>query len=318
MRVLYPSLEPYAIHWLEVEGHRVYCEECGYPEGIPVVFLHGGPGSGCKPDHRRFFDPARYRIVLIDQRGCGRSEPLGEIRANDTLRLIEDLEAIRTRLKIHRWLLFGGSWGATLALVYAQQHPERVLGLILRGVFLARQMDLDWFIKDGARRVYPDYWHQLIKSLPVSSWSDLIEGMYRGVTGHNEALQHRIVEAWSRWSAAVTLGTKFDPKTLPPPHELLAKTKIELHYAANRYFLRENQILQNCQRIRTLPCTIIHGRWDLVCPTESAFSLRRKLPGARLKILEHSGHLADSEEMIDALVEATDQFAEQIGWGKSA
>ncbi len=312
MKTLYPPLEPYAVHWLEADGHRVYYEECGNPEGIPVLFLHGGPGSGCKPDHRRFFNPNCYRIVLVDQRGCGRSEPLGEIRANDTSKLVEDLEAIRVRLQIKRWLLFGGSWGATLALVCAQKHPDRALGLILRGVFLARQMDLDWFVKDGVRRIYPDYWHQLIKSLPVSSWSDLIEGMYRAVIGHNEALQLRVVEAWNRWSAAVTLGDRFDPEALPPPEELLPKTKIELHYAAHRYFLDDYQILQHCQPIRTLPCVIIHGRWDLVCPLEAAFSLRRKLPGARLKILEHSGHIAAGEEMIDALVEATDMMVEQL------
>ncbi len=312
MKALYPPLEPYAVHWLEADGHRIYYEECGQPEGLPVVFLHGGPGSGCRPEHRCFFDPKRYRIVLVDQRGCGRSEPLGELHHNDTWKLIEDLETIRTHLKINRWLLFGGSWGATLALVYAQRHPERVLGLILRGVFLARQMDLDWLVKDGARRIYPDYWHQLIKSLPVSSWSDLIDGMYRAVIGHNEALQLRVVEAWNRWSAAVTLGVRFDPNALPDPGELLAKTKIELHYAAHRYFLEENQILQACQRIRTLPCSIIHGRWDLLCPVEAAFSLRRRLPGAKLRILEHSGHIAAGEEMIDALVDATDRMAEQL------
>lgn len=312
MKALYPPLEPYAVYWLEADGHRIYYEECGRPEGVPVVFLHGGPGSGCRPEHRCFFDPKRYRIILVDQRGCGRSEPLGELRHNDTWKLVEDLETIRTHLQINRWLLFGGSWGATLALLYAQRYPERVFGLILRGVFLARQMDLDWFVKDGVRRIYPDYWHQLIKSLPVSSWSDLIDGMYRAVIGHNEALQLRVVEAWNRWSAAVTLGVKFDPSTLPDPGELLAKTKIELHYAAHRYFLEENQILPACQRIRTLPCTIIHGRWDLLCPVEAAFSLRRRLPGARLRILEHSGHLAAGEEMIDALVDATDRMAEQL------
>lgn len=312
MKALYPPLEPYAVHWLEADDHRIYYEECGDPAGIPVVFLHGGPGSGCRPEHRCFFDPKRYHIILVDQRGCGRSEPSGELRHNDTWKLVEDLEAIRMQLKINRWLLFGGSWGATLALVYAQRHPERVFGLILRGVFLARRMDLDWFVKDGVRRIYPDYWHQLLKSLPVSSWSDLIDGMYRAVIGHNEALQLRVVEAWNRWSAAVILGKQFDPNALPAPEALLAKTRIELHYAAHRYFLEENQLLQGCPRIRTLPCTIIHGRWDLLCPVEAAFSLRRRLPGARLRILEHSGHLATGEEMIDALVDATDQMAEQL------
>ncbi|WP_022949008.1 prolyl aminopeptidase [Methylohalobius crimeensis] len=312
MKTLYPPLEPYAVHQLEADGHRIYYEECGHPEGIPVLFLHGGPGSGCRPDHRRFFDPKHYRVILLDQRGCGRSEPVGELRHNDTWKLVEDLETVRARLRINRWLLFGGSWGAALALLYAQQHPERSLGLILRGLFLARQMDLDWFVRDGARRIYPDYWHQLVKSLPVSGWNDLIEGMYKAVTGHNEALQLRVVEAWNRWGAAVTLGADFDPDALQDPELLLPKTKIELHYAAHRYFVEENQILRDCHRIRTLPCIILHGRQDLVCPVETAFSLRRRLPGARLRILAHAGHIAAGEEMIDALVDATDQMAEQL------
>lgn len=312
MKSLFPPIEPYHTFYLETEGHRIYCEECGNPEGLPVLFLHGGPGSGCTADHRRFFDPQRYRVILVDQRGAGRSEPAGELRHNDTWKLLDDLEEIRKSLMINRWLLFGGSWGAALALLYAQKHPQRVLGMILRGVFLARRYDLDWFIKDGARRIYPDRWHELVTSLPLSGWNDVVQGMYKAVTGSNEALQQRVVLAWSRWSSAVTLGTAFAAESLAGPADLLPKVKIELHYASHQYFLQENQILQDCARIRALPCEIIHGRGDLVCPVESAFTLKRHLPGAELKILERSGHIAAGEEMIDALVSATCRMAERL------
>jgi len=312
MKSLYPSIDPYATHWLEADGHRIYYEECGNPDGLPVLFLHGGPGSGCRPDHRRFFDPARYRIVLVDQRGSGRSEPQGELRANDTWKLLEDLEAIRRRLGIARWLVSGGSWGAALALLYAQKYPERVLGLILRGVFLARPYDLDWFVRDGVKRIYPDHWHALVSSLPVSGWNDLIQGMYKAVTGGNEALQHRVAGAWTRWSSAVTLGRDFDPQALPGPEAVLPKVRIELHYAAHRYFLDDNRILHDCRHIRHIPAVIVHGRWDLVCPLEAAFVLKRYLPGAELKVLENAGHIAAGEEMIDALVDAADRFADRL------
>ncbi|HEB78089.1 MAG TPA: prolyl aminopeptidase [Methylothermaceae bacterium] len=312
MKMLYPPIEPHARHWIEADGHRIYYEECGNPEGLPVLFLHGGPGSGCRPEHRRFFDPQRYRIILMDQRGSGRSEPQGEIRDNDTWKLLEDIEAIRLRLGVNRWLLFGGSWGGALALLYAQHHPERVLGMILRGVFLARRYDLDWFVRDGVRRIYPDHWHALVTSLPVSGWNDMIQGMYKAVTGGNEALQRRVVVAWSRWSDAVTLGRDFPPDRSYDPEALLPKVKIELHYAAHQYFLKDNQILEGCRKIRAIPCVLVHGRWDLVCPLEAAFTLHRHLPGAQLQVLEHSGHIARGEEMVDALVKAADRMAERL------
>ncbi len=312
MNILYSPIEPFHTFQLQADDHRIFCEQSGSPEGLPVLFLHGGPGSGCRPDHRRFFDPGRYRIILIDQRGAGRSEPVGELRHNDTWKLLEDLETLRKTLRINRWVLFGGSWGAALALLYAQQHPERVMGMVLRGVFLARQYDLDWFIRDGVRRIYPDRWHELVTSLPVTGWNDVVQGMYKAVTGSNEALQHRVALAWNRWSSAVTLGRGFDPDARPDLEEILPKVKIELHYAASRYFLQENQILQNCSRIRAVPCVIIHGRGDLVCPVESAFTLKRHLPGAELKILENAGHIAAGEEMIHALVDACDRMADRL------
>ncbi len=312
MKTLYPPIEPFHTFHLQAGDHRIYCEQSGSPEGLPVMFLHGGPGSGCKPDHRRFFDPGRYRIVLMDQRGAGRSEPLGELRHNDTWKLLGDLESLRKALGINRWVLFGGSWGAALALLYAQKHPERVLGMILRGVFLARQYDLDWFVQDGVRRIYPDRWHELVTSLPVTGWNDVVQGMYKAVIGSNEALRNRVALAWNRWGGAVTLGRAFDPEAAPDPAEILPKARIELHYAAHRYFLRENQILRNCPLIRAIPCTLVHGRRDLVCPVESAFTLKRHLPGAKLKILENAGHIAAGEEMIDALVTSADEMAERL------
>lgn len=312
MKSLYPPIDPYASHWLEADGHHIYFEECGNPEGLPVVYLHGGPGSGCQEEHRRFFDPEVFRVILVDQRGSGRSQPAGELRENTTWKLIEDLEAIRQRLGIARWALMGGSWGATLALLYAQEHPVRVLGFIVRGTFLARQRDLDWFINDGVRRIYPDYWHDLLQSLPIAGWKDIVQSMYQIVTGGNEVLQRRVASAWNTWSTAVTLGPDFDPQSLPDPATLLPKTRIELHYAVNRYFLEDDQILLNCQRIRILPGIIIHGRQDLVCPAEAAFALRRRLPGAELRILERTGHIAAGDEMIDALVEATERLARRL------
>ncbi len=311
VKPLYPEIEPYATHWLEADGHRIYFEECGNPKGLPVIYLHGGPGSGCQPDHRRLFDPEMYRIILVDQRGAGRSQPAGHLKENTTWKLVDDLEAIRQRLKVPRWIILSGSWGAALALAYAQTYPIRVMGMILRGTFLARQRDLEWFVGDGVRRIYPDYWNDLIHSLPVGGWNDFIQSMYKILTGHNETLQMRVAAAWHKWSTVVTLGVEA-AESQADPVALLPKTKIELHYAAHQYFLEEDQLLRHCDRIRTLPCIIIHGRRDLVCPVESAYALRRRLPGAELQILEHSGHIAAGEEMIDALVQATERMAERL------
>lgn len=315
MKELFPPIEPYAVHQLDVGGgHQLYVEECGNPEGIPAVFLHGGPGGGCKIYHRSFFDPGKYRAILFDQRGCGRSKPLGLLEHNTTGHLLADLETVRARLGVERWLLFGGSWGATLALLYAQSHPERVSGMILRGIFLARQKDLDWYIKDGVNRIYPERWTELLESLHGAGGDDLIATLRALLNGRDELAQRRIAKAWSIWGGQVALGDDFKPsqQDCHVTAETLHQARIELHYGFHRYFLEENQVLRNCRKIPQMPVSLIHGRRDLVCPVESAFTLRQALPFADLNILPKAGHIAGGADMIDALVDAAEAMAERL------
>jgi proline iminopeptidase len=315
MKKLYPDLEPYAIHRHQRDSHRIHVEECGNPNGIPVLFLHGGPGSGCKPYHRCFFDPSRYRIILLDQRGAGRSMPQGELSHNATADLLRDLKYLLQPLDVGRWLLFGGSWGATLALLYAQKHPAKVAGLILRGTFLGRRRDLDWFVgEDGVRRLYPEQWEHLLAVLSEEDRADPLAALYRCVTGSDELARRRTAREWGLWSSQVILGEEFDPAKLNEhvSGEIVNQARIELHYAVNRYFIEENAILDGCSRIAHVPTIIIHGRRDLVCPVESAWSLHRRLPESELRILPQAGHIAAGEAMIDALVEATDAMADRL------
>lgn len=313
MKTLYAVAAPYAVHRIETDhGHRLHVEECGNPRGLPVLFLHGGPGSGCRPHHRGFFDPERYRAILPDQRGAGRSTPLGRLEGNTTTHLLRDLETIRKELGIERWLLFGGSWGATLALLYAQAHPDRCLGLILRGTFLARAQDIGWFVGHGANRIYPEAWQQFLDFLPADEREAPIAYLYNELTGTDELAQRRAARAWLRWGDVVTLGNAFAPAVADNhiPQEQVNKARIELHYANHDYFLRSNQILDGCRTIAHLPCTLVHGRSDLVCPPEAAHSLHQALPGSVLHIVPGGGHIAEGDAMIDALVDAVDRFAE--------
>jgi proline iminopeptidase len=311
MKSLYPEIEPHSIFFLKTGSpHEVYVEESGNPDGIPVIFLHGGPCSGTKPDHRRFFNPDNYRIILFDQRGCGFSKPFGELEANTTQHLCADMERIRQQLKISQWLLFGGSWGGTLALLYAQQFPKRVSGMILRGVFLARQQDLNWFIKDGVRLIYPEQWLRLFESVPERG-ENLVQSLYNAVTGDDEITQRRVAREWAAWNGQVALGNDFQPMTAGThvTETMVKQARMELHYANHRYFIEENQILAGCKNISDISTVIIHGRKDLVCPIESAVRLYQALPGAEYIILPEAGHVAQGTQMIDALVSATDQFA---------
>ncbi|CAI8973764.1 prolyl aminopeptidase [Methylocaldum szegediense] len=312
MRILYPEIEPYAVHRFKRNKHRVYVEECGNSSGVPVLFLHGGPGSGCKAYHRSFFNPETYRIILVDQRGAGRSVPHGEIVGNTTADLIRDLDYIRRELRIDRWLLFGGSWGATLALLYAQRHPTKVAGLVLRAAFLARQRDLDWFVGSGVDRIYPEQWEQFMDNIPEPDRDHPLPYLYSCLTGDDEVAQRRAARTWALWSGQVILGSEFAPSELNGhvSSEALNKARIELHYAVNRYFIPENAVLDQCERIRHLPAILIHGRRDLVCPVESSFSLRKRLPKSELRVLPNAGHIAAGEDMIDALVGAADEMAE--------
>ncbi|QSA98334.1 prolyl aminopeptidase [Methylococcus sp. EFPC2] len=315
MKTLYPAIEPYAVHHLDTEdGHRVYFEEAGNPKGLPVVYLHGGPGSGCKSFHRSFFDPARYRVILLDQRGAGRSAPAGGLENNTTAHLLADLEAIRSRLGLDRWLVFGGSWGAALGLLYAQAHPDAVSGLILRGTFLARQRDLEWFVKDGVSRIYPDYWDEFLSQFPPALRDDPLTALHRTLIGEDELARLRAAKAWILWSARVSHLEVFNPSDLDrqAPTALAQQARIEAHYAAHSYFIDENQILDNLRKLPQVPTVILHGRRDLVCPIESAYLLHRNLSGSELRLLPDAGHLPVGDAMIDALVGATDEMADRL------
>lgn len=313
MKTLYPEIDPFHTFYLETGTvHQVYVEQCGNPKGFPVIFLHGGPCSGCRPDHRCFFNPDYYHIILLDQRGCGRSLPFGELQGNSTQDLIDDLERIRQQLQIEQWLLFGGSWGGALALLYAQQHRQRVAGMIIRGVFLARQKDLDWFVKDGAGRIYPELWQNLVNSIPESGRDDLITGLCDTVFGTDEVAKRRMTRAWMVWGGQTALGDDYqaDNEPLHITEKMVQQVQMEMHYTRNRYNVSDNQILDNCSVLQDIPTVIIHGRNDLVCPLEAGYSLSNALPAAEYIVLPNVGHVAHSKEMIDALVSATDRMLE--------
>lgn len=315
MNTLYPEISPFKSFFLETSSqHRLYVEQAGNPNGIPVIFLHGGPCSGCKPEHRCFFDPARYHIILMDQRGCGRSLPFGELQQNNTQAIISDLEQLRDLLNIAQWLLFGGSWGAALALLYAQTYPERVNGLVLRGVFLARQQDLDWFMQAGVNKIYPEVWQQLADCVAPCQHEQLINDLHTAIMDGDSNLQQRIVSAWAAWGAQVALAQAYQAPAETPlmTEQSLKQTQMEIEYAYRSYFLSENQLIDNCHKIQHIPTLIIHGRYDLVCPIEAAITLKQALPQAEINVLPNAGHIAQGEEMIDALISATELMADRL------
>jgi len=311
-KTLYPSIEPFAMQWFKTgDGHEVYVEQVGNPEGVPVIFLHGGPGSSCKDHHRCFFNPEKYHIILMDQRGAGRSRPLAALEDNTTAHLIADMEMIRQDLGINQWLLFGGSWGATLALLYAQAHTDKVLGLIIRGTFLARSCDAEWFLKEGVNRLYPEAWQRFIEAIPEGERNDLVSAYHRRLVSTDQHVRQEAGREWDMWGGAVVLGEEFNADELSGdvPESAIAQASIETHYAKNGYFIAEGEILKNASRLANTPLTIIHGRLDYMCPIESSFSLSRILPQAKFIDLAHSNHLAHGDEMIGALVSATDAFS---------
>jgi proline iminopeptidase len=311
MNTLYPEITPFHSFFLTTtSNHRVYVEQSGNPAGIPVIFLHGGPCSGTKPDHRRFFNPERYQIILMDQRGCGLSTPFGELQHNTTQDLIADMEQIRQQLGIQQWLLFGGSWGGTLALLYAQQYPQTVSAMILRGVFLARQADMDWFLHpdNGVSRIYPQRWQALQVCL-ADSVENVLTRLCERVFGDNRALAEQAAQQWQAWGGQVALGNDFQYSEQPVSERDLLQVQMELNYAKQRYFIDENQILENCGILQAIPTIIIHGQQDLTCPLEAGWRLHQALPQAEYVVLPNSGHIAKGDEMIDALVSATDKMA---------
>lgn len=315
MQGLFPDIEPYVRHSIDVDTtHKLYVEECGNPDGIPVVFLHGGPGAGCEPFQRRFFDPTRYRIVLFDQRGCGQSTPHAELAGNTTQHLVADIEQLREHLNIDRWLVFGGSWGSTLGLVYAETHPERVLGLVLRGIFLCRPRDIHWFYQEGASFLFPDFWQDYLAPIPESERNDLVNAYYTRLTGADEITRMAAAKAWSLWEArtATLLPRQAVIDHFAKPFTALSLARIECHYFTHNSFLQPNQIIEQAGRLHEIPGVIVHGRYDVVCPVEQAFALHAAWPQARLEVIADAGHSATERGTIDALVRATDEFAERL------
>jgi proline iminopeptidase len=315
MRQFYPAIRPYASHRLDVgDGHSLYVEECGIQEGVPVLFVHGGPGAGCSEQDRRFFDPEKYRIILVDQRGAGRSRPHAELGANTTRHLLADLERVREHLHVERWLLFGGSWGSTLALLYAEAFPTRVLGLVLRGVFLCRKTDIDWFYRHGASTVFPDYWQDFIGQIPAEERGDLLHAYHRRLTGDNEIIRMAAAKAWALWEARCATH---DPSAqvvarFGSPQVALAMARIEAHYFVHDAFIREGQICAEAHRLADIPTVIVHGRYDMVCPLDQAFALRQAMPHAELEIIRDAGHASSEPGTLDALIRATDRFAREL------
>ena len=313
--MLYPEIKAYARHRLPVESpHEIYVEESGDPEGVPVLFVHGGPGAGCDPRNRCFFDPERYRIILFDQRGAGQSTPHAELSQNTTQSLIDDIERIRIHLGIERWILFGGSWGSTLSLLYTQQQPERVMALILRGVFLARQVDVSWLFQAGASRLFPDYWEDYVRPVAVSERADLVAAYYQLLTGDNEVARMAAAKAWAGWEArCATLRPNLEiVEHFVDPHIALALARIEAHYFVNHSFIRENQIIEDVAKLEGIPGTIVHGRYDTVCPLDNAYELHRHWKESELHIVRDAGHAASEPGITDALIRATRRMAERF------
>jgi len=313
LRDLYPDIQPFDSGTLKLDGrHVMYYEQCGNPKGKPVVMLHGGPGGGCSDRMRRFHDPAKYRIVLFDQRGSGRSTPHADLVDNTTWHLVADIETLRKQLGIERWQVFGGSWGSTLALAYAEKHPERVTELVLRGIFMLRRWELEWFYQEGASRLFPDVWEQYVAAIPPVERFDMMSAYHRRLTSTDEATQLAAARAWSVWEGATSF-LRMDPEFIHGHDEAqfaLAFARIENHYFVNGGFFEvEDQLLRDAHRIGAIPGVIVHGRYDVVCPIANAWDLKQAWPKAELVISPTSGHSAFEPENIDALVRATDKFA---------
>ena len=309
---LYPAIEPYESGHLDVgDGHHVYYERCGKRGGKPVVFLHGGPGGGCSPEHRRLFDPARYDVLLFDQRGCGRSTPFASLEANTTWTLVADIERLRERIGAARWQVFGGSWGSTLALAYAQTHPERVSELILRGVYTVTQAELDWYYKFGVSEMFPDKWERFLAPIPKAERGDLVAAYRRRLTGDDPVAQIEAAKAWSLWEGeTITLlpsaetSASFGDGTFA-----LAFARIENHFFTHKCWLEEGQLLRDAHRLRGIPGVIIHGRYDMPCPLRYAWALHKAWPEAEFHIVEGAGHAYSEPGILQKLVAATDKFA---------
>jgi proline iminopeptidase len=309
---LYPPIEPFDSGYLAVgDGHEIYYEQSGNPRGKPAVFVHGGPGAGGDANARRFFDPAGYRIVVFDQRGAGRSLPHASLVANTTWHLVADMEFLRQHLKIERWLVFGGSWGSTLALAYAETHPGAVTELVLRGIFLLRRAELHWFYQHGASMVFPELWQEFLAPIPPAERRDLLAAYHRRLTGADTEAQLAAARAWSIWEGATSSlwPNPARASQFGAPQFALALARIEAHYFVNRgFFTDENQLLAGAEAIRGIPAVIVHGRYDMVCPIDTAFRLHQRWPEADLRVVLDAGHSAYEPGITAELVTATDRF----------
>ena len=314
MRELYPPRQPYNEGELKVSDlHTIHFEESGNPEGKPIVLLHGGPGGGCPPFYRQYFDPEKWRLVMFDQRGCGQSKPHAELQENTTWDLVNDIEKLREYLNIHQWVVFGGSWGSTLSLAYSQTHPDRCKGLILRGIFMLRQKEIRWFYQEGASYIFPDAWEEYVKPIPINERDDLVTAYYQRLTSPDAQIRLEAARAWSIWEGSTSrlfpdldLKQKFGIDAFAE-----AFARIECHYFINKGFIDpEDKLLLNIDRIRKIPAVIVQGRYDVVCPMMSAWELHRAWPEAEFIVVADAGHSMSEPGIRTCLIEATDKFAD--------
>lgn len=314
MKTLYPAIEPFHSGMLRVSTlHEIYYEQVGNPQGKPVVFLHGGPGGGINPEYRRYFDPQKWHITLFDQRGCGHSTPFAELRQNTTWDLVADIEQLRQQIGVAQWSVFGGSWGSTLALAYACTHPEACLDLFLRGIFMLRRKEIDWFYQEGCSKLFPDLWQHYLAPIPASERHDLLTAYYRRLISNDIKVRRRAARAWAVWEGS-TSRLHFDPRAAAAfgeDHFAEAFARIESHYFINRGFLPEDgYLLQQARRIRHLRTVIVHGRYDVICPLENAWDLYQALPEADFHIIEDAGHALSEPGIRSCLIEYTDRWAD--------
>ena len=316
MKTFYPQILAKREFFLQVSSkHRLWAAEFGNSDGLPVVFLHGGPGSGCEDYHARFFDPKRYRIILFDQRGAGRSTPPACIEENTTQDLVNDIEQLRKHLGIDQWIVFGGSWGSTLGLTYAEAYPQNVLGLILRGIFLCRPQDIDWFYQQGASAIFPEYWQDYLRVIPKEERGNMLQAYYRRLTCDDKQVQLQVAREWSLWEGRTST---LQPKQkviehFGNDHVALSLARIECHYFVHDSFLQPNQLVRQANRLADIPGYIVHGRYDVVCPIEQAYTLHQGWPNATFFIAANSGHSATEPEIVDALISATNELADRLG-----
>ena len=315
MASLYPPIEPFDSGMLKVSDiHEIYYERVGNPDGIPAVFLHGGPGGGLIPLYRQFFDPKAYHLILFDQRGAGRSTPHAELEENTTWDLVKDIEALREKFRVEKWYVFGGSWGSTLSLAYAETHPDRCLGLILRGIFLTRRRELQWFYQYGASEIFADFWERYRDEIPEAERGDFMTAYYKRLTSDDEATRLSAARAWAVWEGSTS--KLYPDENLmnhwEGEHEALSLARIECHYFMNNsFFPTENYLIENVGKIRHIPTVIVQGRYDVVCPMTSAWELHKAFPEAEFVLCDDSGHSISEKGISSALVDATNKFRDQ-------